>query len=122
MSLGAEFADYKTGMVRQEWRNVLMRDVCVYCGARPKGLDHIHPRRKGGIDGWQNRAPACKPCDSAKSDVPLLMFLWASHKAMIRARRRKYQDEGARMNAFHAMQHRLLRWRRFDEAQVMESQ
>ena len=71
----ALFENYRTGMVRQQWRNILMRDVCVYCGGRPKGLDHIKAKTRGGADGWENRAPACKQCDQHKGNAPLLVFL-----------------------------------------------
>lgn len=104
---GLEFADYATGMVRQEWRNVLYRDVCVYCGAKPKGLDHIVPSSKGGVNGWENRAPACRPCDGQKASVSLVMFLVIRRRAERRADRRTYTSPNQRLQAVHMMTRRL---------------
>lgn len=74
------------------WREVLLDNPCVYCGnhirkRKHKGLDHIAPKSKGGYNGWYNRAPACRSCDSRKGSESLLLFL---------IRRRKEQG-----NAIH---------------------
>lgn len=61
--------------ISADWRAVLLRDPCVYCGRSPTGLDHIRPRAAGGTDGWENRAPACGDCDGAKAHHSLLSFL-----------------------------------------------
>lgn len=59
----------------EDWRVVLLRDPCVYCGGTPTGLDHIVPQARHGADAWWNRAPACATCDSQKGMRPLLVFL-----------------------------------------------
>lgn len=56
------------------WRQTLLKDPCVYCGAKPDGLDHIMARSKKGADGWENRAPACRRCDSAKKAQPMMVW------------------------------------------------
>jgi hypothetical protein len=57
------------------YKKILLRDPCVYCGAKPTGLDHITPESKNGPNNWQNRAPACKTCDQKKGSQLLLHFL-----------------------------------------------
>ena len=57
------------------WREVLLRDPCVYCGGRTAELDHIMPRSRRGPDHWTNRAPACTRCNRAKGAQTLLHFL-----------------------------------------------
>ena len=39
--------------------------------------DHIEPLARGGAHAWDNTAPACNPCNSAKRATPLLAFLLA---------------------------------------------
>lgn len=59
------------------FRPVLRRDPCVYCGARPSGVDHIVPTSAGGADDSTNWAGCCKRCNGAKGDLPLLIaLLW----------------------------------------------
>lgn len=46
---------------------------CWYCGAdiEPFGnweVDHQHPRSRGGSDSIDNLVPACRKCNSEKSD------------------------------------------------------
>lgn len=41
--------------------------VCVYCGSREfPTLDHVIPRSRGGGDGVENLALACRSCNSSK--------------------------------------------------------
>lgn len=63
------------GYVAPEWRTVLLRDPCVYCGAPAESLDHIRAAADNGPDGWPNRAPACHRCNGSKGCTPLLLFL-----------------------------------------------
>ena len=54
--------------------------VCAYCGGRfaAKGmtLDHVAPRRGlSAYDRRDNLVLACKGCNTAKADMPLLAFL-----------------------------------------------
>jgi hypothetical protein len=66
---------YLAPPIAPEWRRVLLRDPCVYCGAKPESLDHIQPLAHGGANGWPNRAPACHRCNGEKGHATLLMFL-----------------------------------------------
>jgi len=55
--------------------NILKRDnhTCQYCGARsvPMTIDHIHARKKGGGDSWENLVAACVPCNTHKGNKSL---------------------------------------------------
>lgn len=54
----------------------ILGDPCSYCGERiVVDLDHIEPKSKGGADEWENFTPACRSCNAAKADRPLLLFL-----------------------------------------------
>lgn len=41
---------------------------CVYCGAPADTIDHVIPRSKGGTDDPDNLVPACRDCNSRKSN------------------------------------------------------
>jgi 5-methylcytosine-specific restriction endonuclease McrA len=49
-------------------RAVFARDEyrCQYCGLGADSIDHVLPRSRGGGDGWDNLAAACRSCNSAK--------------------------------------------------------
>jgi len=49
-------------------RAVLVRDDyrCQYCGGGADSIDHVLPRSRGGGDGWDNLAAACRSCNSTK--------------------------------------------------------
>lgn len=51
------------------------KEACVYCGEPADTTDHIKPRSKDGTGNWNNQAPACRICNGAKGDMPLLLFL-----------------------------------------------
>lgn len=60
---------------RPSRKNILKRDKnqCQYCGFHSGNtslltLDHVHPRSRGGGNGWTNLVTACKPCNSKKSN------------------------------------------------------
>lgn len=58
--------------------------VCVYCNERRAlNLDHIEPLLPGGAHDIENIAPACKSCNSSKSDHTLL--IWLAYRALARA-------------------------------------
>jgi hypothetical protein len=65
-----------------EWKAVILADPCVYCvlgkpvaNARIE-MEHIHPRTKGGTNGWTNIAPACSLHNEMKAYGPLWWMLW----------------------------------------------
>lgn len=56
--------------------------VCAYCGTRVSAeaitLDHVRPRRgQSAYDRPDNLVLACRACNAAKADTPLLAFLMA---------------------------------------------
>lgn len=68
--------------------DILRRDPCAYCGEYeryPEGhkkagklhatIDHIHPRSRGGKDGWGNYTAACVSCNTRKGHNSLLGYL-----------------------------------------------
>jgi hypothetical protein len=66
----------------REWLLANHGSVCAYCGTRvPEELitlDHVRPRRgQSAYDRSDNLVLACRPCNSAKADAPLLAFLMA---------------------------------------------
>jgi hypothetical protein len=68
----------------KEYVPIILADPCSYCGAPLElgfhgTVDHIEPREEGGDDHWTNMTPACKRCNSAKRDRPLLLFLARRH-------------------------------------------
>ncbi|MBD3373665.1 HNH endonuclease [candidate division KSB1 bacterium] len=56
-------------------RNILKRDGyrCQYCGSKNRHMtiDHIIPRRRGGLDSWENLVCACIECNHRKGDKSL---------------------------------------------------
>ena len=67
----------------QETRRWLLDEhgpVCAYCAGRFRAtemtLDHVAPRRgQSAYDRRDNLVLACKACNAAKADMPLLAFL-----------------------------------------------
>lgn len=56
---------------RAEWKSLVAYydGLCAYCGKRPwTDIDHIFPTSKGGKHEIKNVAPACRSCNSSKSD------------------------------------------------------
>ena len=60
-----------TGSTRQ-WikikQRILRRDqfICQYCGLEADTVDHVVPRRLGGLDNDENLVAACRRCNLAK--------------------------------------------------------
>lgn len=56
--------------VRLTKREILRRDeyVCQYCGMHTTSLtiDHIIPRRLGGVHSWENLVASCPACNHRK--------------------------------------------------------
>ncbi len=57
------------------WREVLLRDPCVYCGELATSIDHIVPVVDGGPNHWTNYAPSCHDCNAAKGRRSVFRFL-----------------------------------------------
>ena len=79
------------GKARSLWRRllddegrayvaVLRHDPCSYCGESATSVDHIQPRSAGGAHDWDNLTAACGPCNSAKRDKPLLLWMAARER------------------------------------------
>ena len=47
---------------------ILASGPCVYCGALATTIDHIRPLARGGHEVEANLVPACRSCNSSKSD------------------------------------------------------
>lgn len=58
-----------------DYRGMLRREPCSYCGGRGGYIDHIVPRARGGGFFWDNFTPACLKCNSYKGDTAMLMYL-----------------------------------------------
>ena len=72
----------KTHNVSDNQRNrIFERDnyVCTYCERKFKKaelvIDHIIPRKKGGIDKENNLITSCKQCNNNKGDLDLFDFI-----------------------------------------------
>jgi 5-methylcytosine-specific restriction endonuclease McrA len=54
---------------------MLRADPCTYCGGPGGTLDHVTPVSAGGTNVADNLVGACQPCNSRKSNTPLLQAL-----------------------------------------------
>ena len=52
------------------------RHHCVYCGARADTIDHVVPRSRGGVHGWENCVACCSTCNRRKADRLLEELGW----------------------------------------------
>ena len=63
---------------------------CFYCDqpvdAENYTVDHIDPKSMGGTEELQNLAIACKPCNRAKQNDPLLIFKPSANNDWLRAK------------------------------------
>lgn len=51
----------------------LMKDPCVYCGAKSEHMDHVIPLARGGDHNIDNLVPACAKCNLSKgSKLPAI--------------------------------------------------
>ncbi|MCW2870884.1 HNH endonuclease [Actinacidiphila oryziradicis] len=69
------------GVSASDWRNLLRRwgHRCAYCGTSgPMTMDHIVPISLGGWHAIGNVIPACKSCNSSKSNQ--LLIRWRRSK------------------------------------------
>lgn len=61
-----------------QYRKVVQRDICSYCGGPGGTKDHITPKppNDGPINLAENLTGACINCNSDKGALDLLGFLW----------------------------------------------
>ncbi|HET8624060.1 MAG TPA: HNH endonuclease signature motif containing protein [Gemmatimonadales bacterium] len=64
----------------RDWLLAQHGSVCAYCGTETAPdvitLDHVRPRRgQTAYDRPDNLVLACRVCNAAKADIPLLAFL-----------------------------------------------
>ena len=56
-------------------RSIFARDnfTCQYCGSQARDLtiDHIVPKRHGGLMAWENLVACCRKCNTKKGDKML---------------------------------------------------
>lgn len=87
---------HKFASMSRGWACIVRRDPCVFCGLGPgergQTLEHVEPVAAGGGPEWYNLAGACKRCNQAKGDTPLLLFMLGRE----RERRRRLALEAAR--------------------------
>lgn len=69
--------DLSPKKAKDAYREVLKCDPCSYCGEHdPEShVDHIDPLSGRGRDDWENLTAACRKCNSAKKNKPLLTVL-----------------------------------------------
>lgn len=50
--------------------------MCIYCGTKENlTMEHIEPLSRGGLNVYNNVAPACMTCNSSKKAKPLVVWL-----------------------------------------------
>jgi len=69
------FYELPCAVVNPTRANIFKRDnyTCQYCGLKTKNqknltIDHVHPKCKGGDNGWTNLVTACRECNSKKGN------------------------------------------------------
>lgn len=78
---GISGAQYQNGTLAgtevREYLLVKWKHACAYCGNTgvPLNIDHVLPRAKGGTDRISNLVLACVPCNQAKKDLLVEVFL-----------------------------------------------
>lgn len=63
------------GDLNVAYAGFVRRDPCSYCAGRSTEADHIEPIAAGGRGVWENLTGACRSCNAAKGDRPLLTYL-----------------------------------------------
>ena len=68
MSKSALRSTGSTSLWRKIRAKVLLRDLetCYYCGQYATTVDHILPRKSGGLDTMDNLVAACTRCNLSK--------------------------------------------------------
>ncbi len=91
-------------------REILRRDdfTCQYCGRKSHALtvDHVTPRRLGGVHTWTNVVAACPPCNRRKGGK-------TPENANMRLRRLPFQPSASAQYRFghHLASHK--EWEQF---------
>ena len=62
----------------RDWRDMVRQDPCAYCNGPGGMADHIESLGGDGENTWENFTGACRPCNGAKRERPLLEFLLRS--------------------------------------------
>ena len=64
-----------------QWSTIVKAhdDLCHYCDAPAKHLDHVHPISRGGQHTASNVVPACTPCNLSKGSK--LISEWVAWNA-----------------------------------------
>lgn len=96
-----------------EWRQVLLRDPCAYCGEPSEHVDHIHPRHAGGLDQVDNLTGACQHCNNSKGGKSLLAFLSGhdvGHEARRQSRHYTVQITEARQRYLERLSEERVEW------------
>lgn len=91
---------YQESLTYRQWTiiKVCFDDRCAYCWAATRLFrDHVTPIFSGGRDRWQNVVPACRRCNSSKSDKSLEE--WLAGKVDATAVLRRYSEGVERRNA-----------------------
>lgn len=72
------FYELPNAIVNPTRTNIFKRDnnTCQYCGFKSRSIknltiDHVHPKCKGGDNGWTNLVTACRECNSKKGNMLL---------------------------------------------------
>ena len=67
----------KGSSITSSYYKVLKLDPCAYCGKKKSiTMDHIIPKSRGGTNGVDNIAPACKECNNKKDNTTLMFYLF----------------------------------------------
>ena len=86
-------------------------DRCCYCGEKltmkNRTLDHMYPRRWGGISIPENLLPSCKNCNQAKRDMTYKQFQeW--RKLQTQKQKDQYYDQALARNLSVARRGRFV--------------
>jgi len=115
---GIEGEQYQQGeLAGYEIRNYVMdrgNHECAYCGAKevPLEVEHVRARSKGGSNRVSNLVPSCRPCNEAKGNMPVEVFLKDHPEvlAKIKAQLKTPLSDAAAVNATRYAIGEALKW------------
>jgi hypothetical protein len=101
---GTEYAQGPlAGTTPRAYLQARWNNACAYCDATgvPLNIDHLRPRSRGGSNRVTNLVLACVPCNQAKGNTPVEIFLARrpDRLAMIRRQIGKPLHDAAAVNA-----------------------